>query len=62
MSKEIDRINYEFKKRDLTEKYSYAISHLGTCSDDEKDYWRQQLEQITDAQAKLTEEYNNGKR
>ncbi len=54
MSKEVDRINYEYKRRDLQEKYSYAVSRLGTCEPARRDYWRQQLEKVSQAQADLT--------
>ena len=53
MSKEVERINYEFKKRDLQEKYSYAISKLGTCAPENKDFWRQKLEEVNKAQSEL---------
>ena len=53
MSKEIERTDYEFKKRDLQEKYSYAVSRLGTCEKDKKEYWLQKLEEVSEAQTKL---------
>ena len=53
MSKEIERTDYEFKKRDLQEKYSYAVSRLGTCEKEKKDYWRQKLDEVSKAQAEL---------
>ena len=53
MSKEIERINYEFKKRDLSEKYSYAVSRLGTCEPEKKEYWRNMLEDVSRRTADL---------
>ena len=53
MSKEIDRTDYEFRKRDLQEKYSYAVSRLGTCEKDKKEYWRGKLQEVSNAQSQL---------
>ena len=52
-----NQIDYEARKRDLSEKYSYAISRLGTVSEDKKQYWREQLEDVNRRTAALNAEY-----
>ena len=58
MSAESKRIDYEARKRDLSEKYSYAISRLGTVSEDKKQYWRDMLEDVNRRTAALNAEYS----
>lgn len=53
-TKEID---YQARKRDLSEKYSYAISRLGTVGEDKKQFWRNQLEYIDRRASELEAEY-----
>lgn len=53
MSQEVERINYEYRRRDLQEKYSYAVSRLGTCEPEKKAFWREQLDKVSAAQAVL---------
>ena len=53
------QINYEYQKRDLATKYSYAISRLGTVSEDKKQFWRDQLEYIDRRAAVLEAEYSS---
>ena len=53
-----NQIDYEARKRDLSEKYSYAISRLGTVSEDKKQYWREQLEKVNRRTAELNAEYH----
>ena len=52
------QIDYEYRKRDLSEKYSYAVSRLGTVSEDKKQYWRDQLEDVNRRVAALNAEYS----
>ena len=52
-----NQIDYEYRKRDLSEKYSYAISRLGTVSEDKKQFWRDQLEDVNRRVAALNAEY-----
>ena len=52
-----NQIDYEARKRDLSEKYSYAVSRLGTVSEDKKQYWREQLEDVNRRTAALNAEY-----
>ena len=54
-----NQIDYDYRKRDLTTKYSFAISRLGTCSEDEKQRWRDELEKISQQQADLNKEYKH---
>ena len=51
------QINYEYQKRDLATKYSYAISRLGTVGEDKKQFWRNQLEYIDRRASELEAEY-----
>lgn len=51
------QIDYEARKRDLSEKYSYAVSRLGTVSEDKKQFWRDQLETVNRRTAELEAEY-----
>ena len=57
MSHNIRQIDYEYRKRDLSEKYSYAISRLGTVSEDKKQFWRDKLEDVNRRVLALKEEY-----
>ena len=57
MSAESKRIDYEARKRDLSEKYSYAVSKLGTVEADRKQYWRGMLEDVSRRQQELEAEY-----
>ena len=57
MSHNIRQIDYEYRKRDLSEKYSYAISRLGTVSEDKKQFWRDRLEDVNRRVLALKEEY-----
>lgn len=52
-----NQIDYEYRKRDLSEKYSYAVSRLGTVGEDKKQYWREQLEDVNRRMAALNAEY-----
>lgn len=52
------QIDYEYRKRDLASKYSFAISRLGTCDSDERARWQEELETISRQQADLSKEYN----
>ena len=52
------QIDYDYRKRDLATKYSFAISRLGTCSEDERARWQAELEKISQQQADLSKEYN----
>ena len=51
------QINYEYQKRDLATKYSYAISRLGTVGEDKKQFWLDQLEYIDRRTTELEAEY-----
>lgn len=51
------RIDYEYRKRDLSEKYSYAVSRLGTVAPEKKQYWRDILEDVNRRTAALNAEY-----
>lgn len=51
------QIDYEYRKRDLATKYSFAISRLGTCEEDEKGRWQAALAKISQAQVDLDTEY-----
>jgi hypothetical protein len=51
------RIDYEARKRDLSEKYSYAVSRLGTVPPEKKPYWREMLEDVSRRAAELEAEY-----
>ena len=53
------QIDYEYRKRDLSEKYSYAVSRLGTVSEDKKQYWRDRLEIVNRRTAELNAEYRS---
>ena len=53
-----NQIDYEYRKRDLATKYSFAISRLGTCAESKKQRWREELEKISNQQACLNTEYN----
>ena len=53
-TKEID---YEYRKRDLATKYSYAISRLGSVDVEKKQYWRDQLASVSQKQQELEREY-----
>ena len=52
------QIDYEYRKRDLSEKYSYAVSRLGTVAPEKKEYWRNMLEDVNRRTAALNEEYH----
>ena len=52
------QIDFEYRKRDLATKYSFAISRLGTCDASEKTRWQTELEKISQQQADLNKEYN----
>ena len=51
------QIDYEYRKRDLAEKYSYAVSRLGSCEPEKKQFWRDMLEQVNRRTQELNEEY-----
>ena len=51
------QINYEYQKRDLATKYSYAVSRLGTVGEDKKQFWLDQLEYIDRRTTELEAEY-----
>ena len=51
-------IDYEYRKRDLATKYSFAISRLGTCDVSERARWQTELEKISQQQADLSKEYS----
>ena len=52
------QINYEYQKRDLATKYSYAVSRLGVANDPEKKaYWLDQLDNVSRRQQELEAEY-----
>lgn len=51
------QIDYDYRKRDLATKYSFAISRLGTCKEDEKSRWQAELEKISRSQLELAQEY-----
>jgi len=53
------KIDYLARKRDLSEKYSYAVSRLGTVSQEKKQYWRDMLENVSRRQQELEAEYRN---
>jgi hypothetical protein len=53
------RIDYEARKRDLSEKYSYAVSRLGTVTPEKKQYWRDMLEAVSRRQQDLEAEYRS---
>ena len=53
------QINYEYQKRDLATKYSYAISRLGTVGEDKKQFWRDQLDIVNRRTAELETEYRS---
>ena len=59
MSHNTKQIDYEYRKRDLSEKYSYAVSRLGTVSEDKKQFWRDQLAYIDHRTAVLEAEYSS---
>ena len=56
MSTLTHQIDYEYRKRDLATKYSFAISRLGTCDVAERERWQAELEKISQQQADLTKE------
>lgn len=51
------QINYEYQKRDLATKYSYAVSRLGTVGEDKKQFWLDQLEYIDRRTTELEAEF-----
>ena len=51
------QINYEYQKRDLATKYSYAVSRLGTVEPEQKEFWLEQLEKVSRRQQELEAEY-----
>ena len=52
------QIDYEYQKRDLATKYSYAVSRLGVATDPvKKTYWLDQLEKVSRRQQELETEY-----
>ena len=57
MSHNTKQIDYEYRKRDLSEKYSYAVSRLGTVAPEKKQYWRDMLEQVSQRTQELEAEY-----
>ena len=57
MSHNTKQIDYEARKRDLSEKYSYAVSRLGTVAPEKKQYWRDMLENVSQRQQDLEAEY-----
>ena len=52
------QINYEYQKRDLATKYSYAVSRLGTVGPEQKEFWLEQLEKVSRRQQELEAEYH----
>lgn len=52
------QIDYDYRKRDLTTKYSYAISRLGTCAAEEKARWRTALENVNEELYRLRQDFN----
>lgn len=56
-----NEIDYQARKRDLSEKYSYAVSRLGTVAEDKKQYWRNMLETVSRRQQELEAEYRSKK-
>ena len=53
------QIDYEYRKRDLQTKYSYAISRLGTANESDRQHWRDQLTAINEDLAKLNAEFRD---
>ena len=51
------QINYEYQKRDLATKYSYAVSRLGTVEPEKKQFWLDQLDKVSRRQRELEAEY-----
>ena len=51
------RIDYDYRKRDLAEKYSYAVSRLGTCAPEKRAFWLEQLETVNRRTVELNTEY-----
>lgn len=52
------QIDYDYRRRDLQGKYSYAISRLGVAtSQEEKSGWLNELNRINDSLAELNTEY-----
>ena len=51
------QIDYEYQKRDLATKYSYAVSRLGTSVPEKKQYWLDQLNKVSRRQQELEVEY-----
>lgn len=58
MSTLSNQIDYDYRKRDLATKYSFAISRLGTCNIEERSRWQEELEKISQQQADLNKECN----
>lgn len=52
-----NQIDYDYRKRDLATKYSFAISRLGVCSESEKQRWRDVLTNLSQAQHDLDLEF-----
>ena len=57
MSHNTKQIDYDARKRDLSEKYSYAVSRLGTVDAEKKQYWRDMLEDVSRRTQELEAEY-----
>lgn len=57
MSAKTNQIDYEYRKRDLATKYSFAISRLGICGEDEKSQWRDTLAKLSQEQFNLDVEF-----
>lgn len=57
MSTTATQIDYEYRKRDLATKYSFAISRLGICAPADKERWQNELAKISQLQADLNAEY-----
>ena len=55
MSAKTNQIDIDYRKRDLAEKYSYAVSRLGTCAPEKRNYWREKLEQVSQQQAEFSQ-------
>jgi len=53
-----NQIDYDYRKRDLATKYSFAISRLGTCNEDEKPRWRDALAKLSQQQLDLNKDYS----
>lgn len=52
------QIDYNYRKRDLQGKYSYAISRLGIATtQEEKTGWINELARINEGIAELSKEY-----